>query len=136
MSEFDYKVSLRIFHPSIDPDELADIVGIEPSVKWKANSLRSTPKGKLLEGVYENTYCSFELPQTHQIELSEFLKKCNNRLESCKKSFHDILKTNGEIEYYIGWFSQKNSGEIFDLELLGQLVNLGVKLSIDVYCPE
>jgi len=135
MESFKYVVSFRIHHPSMDPDLISSKLGLEPQHKWKAGAERKTPKGKPLTGVYEKSFCTFRLKHGKNIELADFLKGYTKKLHKNKRFLKSIRSTGGKLEYFIGWFTDKDSGEVFDLELLEQLVKLGIDLSLAVYGP-
>lgn len=136
MQSFKYKVSFRVHHPSMDPDQISSKLGLEPQYKWAVGAARKTPKGTPLKGVYEASYCAFRLNPAKNVELVDFLKKFNKSLYKHKTFLRSIRSTGGRLEYFVGWFSNKDSGESFDLELLEQLVELGVDLSLAVYSQE
>jgi hypothetical protein len=62
MSPDDFSVTLRIRHPSIDPDELSRRLGIEPQHAWRAGEPRRDDDGELGSGVYRETYWVGLLP--------------------------------------------------------------------------
>jgi len=53
---YSYNLSLRIWHPSINPDDITRELGIQPNRSWKAGRKRTTPKGTPLEGFYQESY--------------------------------------------------------------------------------
>lgn len=133
MYPFRYEVSLRFRHPSLDPDDICRKLGMETKTKWKAGAARKTPTGIPLKGVYETTFCSFRLEHSKNIGLADFLKRCNHKLNKYKEFFDSIRSSGGNLEYFIGWFADKDSGETFDLELLQQVAELGIDLALCVY---
>jgi len=40
MSEYEFTISLRIRHPSVDPRTITETLGIEPQYTWKAGEPR------------------------------------------------------------------------------------------------
>ncbi len=133
MYKFEYDVSLRITHPEMGPENICTKLGMNAWRKWKKGEQRKSSGGTKLEGVNEYTYCCFELKHSKDQELVEFLKKCNEGFCKKKDVFEEIHLTGGNLEYFIGLYSDKNSGAIFDLELLTQLVELKIELSLDFY---
>ena len=129
----DYSVSFRITHPSMNPDVLCKQLRLNAKFKWQAGTQRKTPDGEPLPGVYRDTYCCFELVHPKTVGLSEFLLKHSRKLFKHKDLLHDIRSTGGTLEYFVGWFVDKDSGEVFGLELLKQLTELGIDLSLAVY---
>lgn len=130
---YKYHVSFRIRHPTINSEDICKELGLEAEFKWKAGEERKTPKGQILQGVNEESYCCFQLKPSRNTGLASFLKRNNKKLYRHKKFLDTIRSTGGKLEYFIGWFVDKDSGEIFDLELLKQLVDLGIDFSIAVY---
>ncbi len=133
MNPLKYDVSFRVRHPEMDPEHISEELGLKATYKWKAGTGRKTPKGETLKGTHESTYCSFELQHPQKTGLSDLLKQFNNKLYQHRDFIKSIRVTGGSLEYFVGWYSNKDSGEIFDLELLTQLVELGIDLSIEVH---
>lgn len=132
MNLFKYWVSLRIRHPLMDPDYICSQLDMEAKIKWKVGNERKTPKGRSLIGKYEITYCVFDLEHSETMTLADFLRISNGKLYSHREFLKSIRESGGSLEYYIGWFSKGDSGETFDFELLKQLVDLGIELSIEI----
>jgi hypothetical protein len=133
MYPFRYVVSLRIWHPRITAEAICNRLDCEPRRKWTAGTRRENPEGSPLPGFNETTYCSFDLEHAEEDQLVDFLKNCNDRFYALKDYFEEIRSTGGSLEYFIGWFSDTNSGSTFDVELMSKLVELRIDLSIDFY---
>jgi len=89
MSDYSYSISLRVTHPSIDPDAITQELGIEPSRKWKVGEKRTTPTGTLLEGNRKESYWVAEMHDERRllssnVYLEDYLVKLNNYLEGHK----------------------------------------------------
>ena len=50
MSEYEFTISLRIRHPSVEPHTITETLGIEPQHTWKAGDARRSPAGEALAG--------------------------------------------------------------------------------------
>lgn len=133
MNRYKYDVSLRIRHPEIDPEVICKKLRMKARHKWMSGSQRKTSKGVILDGVYEYSYCSFRLEHSKNLDLIEFLRECNERFYPHKEFFKHIRSSGGTIEYFIGWYFNGNSGEVFDLNLLSQMTELNIDLSLDIY---
>lgn len=127
------ELSLRITHPSIDPDKISTILNLKPSVTHRVGENRKTPKGRQLDGVYTHTYWNYKLPNDSIESLSNLIDSMNQRLVENKKFLVDLVEAGGEIEYFIGCFSPFNIGDTLDWRLLEQCVQLRVNLSLDIY---
>ncbi len=92
-----------------------------------------SPKGVSLGGVYETSYCSFEIPQQTGEELSEMLDRVTNELTPHLELLSKIRACDGRIEFFIGWYSEGNTGDVFSYELMRKLGELGVDMAFDIY---
>ncbi|MDE2447742.1 MAG: hypothetical protein KGO22_02145 [Gammaproteobacteria bacterium] len=54
MSEYEFTVSLRIRHPTIDPATISAMLGIEPQHTWRAGEPRCDPAGAELGGAHHD----------------------------------------------------------------------------------
>jgi len=133
MRKFKYDVSFRVVHPNIDPDEVCNKLNMQAKYKWRVGDRRKTPKGTPLSGVYDYSYCSFLLDQFEEMELIDFLKHWNKKFFNFSDFLNSINSSGGNLEYFIGWYSKGNSGEVFDIDFLKELVKLKISLSIDFY---
>ena len=133
MKKYKYDVSFRVRHPSMDPDLICSTLGLEAKSKWKAGSERKTPKGKPLLGKYEFSFCTFSLKHPKDIHIADFLKFYNKKLNKQKYFLNSVRVSGGSLEYFIGWYTNENCGEVFDVELLKNLVDLGIEISLDIY---
>lgn len=133
MNSFKYDISLRVWHPTLDPDYLSQYLGLTASRKWKAGERRMTPKGDILKGTYEETYCVFSMEHTSSDELVDVVEKMTEKLSVYKTFICDISKSGGKVEYFIGWYSSGNSGQEFSARLIKDLADLDIGLSFDFY---
>ncbi len=129
-----YKVSIRVWHPKMDAEEISNRLGLVASRMWTAGSQRKTPTGTPLDGVYTESYCSFRLEPPDKVGLVDFLKSFSEGLYRRKDFFEEIRSTGGRLEYFIGLFFEVNSGVVFDFDLHSKLAELKIDLSLDLYC--
>lgn len=132
-----YMISLRLTHPSIDPSVFSQTLGLEPQTTWHAGKSRKTPKGTPLEGTYQESFwtCQITEDKWPDKELVEALLEILDQLEPHKEFFHRLVSEGGNAEFFIGWFFDGNSGDVFDQKILARLVDLKINLSFDIYPP-
>ncbi len=130
---FHFEVSLRITHPTIDPTEVTRELSIEPSCRYKVGDRRATPKGNPLPGFNECSGWFYRLPQDADASLPVVLRGMNLQLFKSRSYLESLQSTGGTIEYFIGWFSEFNSGEVFDWQLLKECAALRINLAFDIY---
>jgi hypothetical protein len=136
MNPFKYAVSLRIRHPTMDPDEITRRLFLRPFASWKAGDPRKAIDGTVLEGLRESSYWTYRARPGSEMELSAFLLEFTSALEAHRAFLADIRATGGVVEYFIGWFSGWNSADTLTFQLLDLLAKLQIDLALDIYCDD
>lgn len=131
--KFNYSVSLRIFCDLPNLDQLCRASGFEPKVLHLIGSQRLSLKGLPMEGSYPRSFCSIPIEIQPGEELSEFLLRKCDEFESNDHIFKEINLSGGRCEFFIGWYSVGNTGDVFSSELLSKIGRLGIDISLDVY---
>ncbi|MFZ0500777.1 MAG: DUF4279 domain-containing protein [Steroidobacteraceae bacterium] len=67
MSEYEFTVSLRIRHPTIDPPTITAALGLQPQHSWRAGEPRCDPAGTELGGAYRDSYWLGRLMEEPQL---------------------------------------------------------------------
>lgn len=140
MYPYRYAVSLRIWHPTILPDDITEKVGLQLRRKWKVGESRATPQGDTLKGINKQTYWTASLHKgknlsSRRCALEDFLIAQVSKLKKSERYFRHIRKTGGHIEFFVGLFCNKNMGAEITSSLLTSMGHLGIDLSLDIY-PE
>lgn len=127
-----YKVSIRLRHPTMDPDEISLCLNIEPSITWRSGDQRRTREGEILEGLYDHTYWVGTLTgdRTSQ-SLIDTLEHYLRNLETRADFMRRFNETGGSAEFFIGWFG--SGGATFAWNLLERCAYLRIELGMDVY---
>ena len=131
--QFDYSVSLQVKHPNLNPTAIATELGLEASHSWAAGQPRQTPNGTALSGVRSESYCKFEIASGTDGELASCLRNVLNHLKSRGEYLRSIRSSGGLLLFYIFWYPNGDTGEVFPTSLLQDMVDLGIELGINVY---
>lgn len=127
-----YKITLRVTHPSLDSKRIGNELGLAPKFAYTAGDKKITPKGTEVPGIRKESFWSHEIDTAEEpIELA--IMRVTASLAEMKDFLRHIYETGGHVEYFIGWFSAKNSGFVLAHSLLGQLSDMGIDLSFDIY---
>lgn len=126
-------VSLRITSPAITADEIASLVGLDPSRHWNVGEARTTPKGQVLEGARKTSYATFRLVDKQRAWLSEVISTYERELADRAAVLEEIRNAGGTTELFVGWFLERSGGDTLPSALLRALGSLGLDLSLDVY---
>jgi hypothetical protein len=138
MQQYSYSIAVRIWHPSIKPEEITRAFNIQPKYFSEAGQPRKTPKGKLLEGVYRESYWSAD-PFSHGAYSSaddlveDVLTEVLQVLESHKIFIQKLRGESARVLLQVSSFSRRNYAFQFSPELLGRCAALGICLVHDVY---
>jgi len=138
MQNFSFVVALRIWHPSIDPEDISVALNLKPERQWKVGEARTTAKGRSLGGVQAETYW-FTDPFNH----GEYLSHQDQvedvffdvlRLLAPKKEFLNLLSTQGaRAHLQVSTHSNRNYALVLPPELLHECSELGLSLVHDTY---
>ena len=138
MHPYTYSISLRLHHPSIDPAEITQALGLKPKRAWKAGDTRQTPKGMPLEGIYRESYWYTDLIQDgeHSSEgtlIEEYLDYFAKQLAPSRDFFARIRSEGGRVELSIGLYNDRNFGFELPPSLLSAAADIGLSLLFDIY---
>ena len=136
-THYSYAVGLRIEHPQIDPSEITANLGILPKRAFRVGEPRTGPKGSPLPGLNKSSYWVAEVCEGdfREAELALVLDKLLDSYTPFKEFFRSIRRTGGQIEIFVGWFFDHNSGDVFSFSLLQKFADLQIDLSLDIYEP-
>src|SRR5213082_491937 len=128
---FEYEVALQVWHPSADSSDIIQQIGRTAGASYAAGEQRRSLSGSPLEGVYRESYCLFRLGDGEDGDLARFLEARVAELAPLKPVFAQLRATGGKIMFGILW-TEGSTGEVFDVDLLAGIANLGVDLGIEV----
>jgi hypothetical protein len=137
MSEYEFTLSLRIRHPSIEPAEITRNLGIEPQHTWRAGDPRRDIAGAELSGTYRESYWMGRLMLKPELAAdqvgveSEVLRT----LALLRRAFGFLvtLKAEGGVaELHVSIFARDDFNLEFLPESLSLLGRLGLTVAIEV----
>jgi len=138
MSEYEFTISLRLRHPSIDPSEITQTLGLTPQHTWKAGDARRGPGGGTLEGVYRESYWMGRLmhepaQSSAQVSVESVLLQTLAQLRRSHGFLERLDADGGIAELHVSLFARED----FQLELSAQSLNLlgrlGLAITLDIH---
>ena len=142
MSDYEFTISLRILHPTIEPSTITQTLGIEPQHSWKAGDPRRSPAGGELEGVFRQSYWTgrlMEKPQlsSERLSVESVLVQILSQLRRAHDFLEQLNTDGGVAELLVSLYARENfrldlSAE--SLALLGRL-RLAVVLEVHPHSP-
>jgi hypothetical protein len=138
MSDYEFTLSLRIRHPSIEPAVITQKLGIEPLHTWRAGDPRLGPAGELLEGTYRGSY--WMGPLTHEPALSSdqvtaetVLLQALAQLRRSSDFLAGLSAAGGVAEVYVSMFAREDFRLELSSESIALLGKLGLAVTFDVH---
>jgi hypothetical protein len=142
MSEYEFTVSLRIRHPTIDPATISATLGIEPQHTWRAGEPRCDPAGAELGGAHHDSYWMGRLmdePQlsSDKVSVERVILKTLSQLRRAQPFLEQLNAEGGVAEFLVSLYARED----FRLELpsdsltlLGRM-HLAVALDVHPHSP-
>jgi hypothetical protein len=133
-SKLDFRISLRVFHPTMAADDILVVLRLEPAIVHSVGDPRVNPKGVRLEGVYDRTYVCFPLDAHRAATLEETLERVlEGPLAGTDDLTAKLVSSGGTVEFFIGLFCEGNSGIELDAGLLKRLAEKSLSLGFDIH---
>lgn len=138
MSEYEFTVSLRIRHPTIDPAMISAMLGIQPQHTWRAGEPRCDPSGAELGGAHHDSYWMGRLmddPQlsSDSISLERVILKTLSQLRRSQPFLEQLDAEGGVAELLVSLYARDD----FRLELpsdsLTLLGRMHLAVALDVH---
>ncbi|HEX7418186.1 MAG TPA: DUF4279 domain-containing protein [Steroidobacteraceae bacterium] len=141
MNTYEFTVSLRIRHPSLDPAEITRGLEMEPKNAWKAGAPRRTPGDEPLHGTYRETYWSAPLGEdswrrSSPIALEPFLLNHLRLLGVHADFLKQLITDGGSCELFVGLAGRGEFGLEMPPSLLRLLADVHCTLTFDIYPDE
>lgn len=133
MTDEAFVISLRIAHPSVTQEAIASSLGMSPYIAHSVGTARTTPKGRPLDGIYKETYCSFNLVSKQPGYFIDGIRALLPLIDPHKKYFRELRDTGGRVELYVGVFLEESSGFVFSIEDMSAFVDACVDISVDYH---
>lgn len=131
--EYRFFLALFIVHPTLVPDEISKILGMDPHVAHCVGAPRRTPKGTPLSGTYADTRWRHRTEHVIKDQwFSSELSRLIDALEPHKAFFSEVKSTGGTASIVIQFMDGFLSDELSSVTL-ARLVELDLSLGIECY---
>ncbi len=127
-------VELFIVHPTMPPEEITAVLGLEAHFEHRVGDLRKTPKGTSLKGQYRDTrwrHCiRYELKDQW---FADKITMLVDRLAPHRAFLHRVRATGGEAEIIVQFLGDGYLGDNVPLETLAKMAELQLDLGIECF---
>jgi Domain of unknown function (DUF4279) len=137
MSDYEFTMSLRIRHPSVEPAEITRILGLEPQHTWRAGDTRRDASGDQLGGSYRESYWIARLMAEPELSSSGVgvETELTRTVAHLRKSFEflqGLRAEGGEVELLVSLFARQDFRLELEPDSLAVLARLGVTVALEV----
>jgi len=131
--EYRFFLGLFIVHPTLVPDEISKILGMEAHVAHCVGAPRRTPKGTPLSGTYADT--RWRHSTEHVIKDQRFASELSRLIDALEphKAFFANVKSNGGTASIVIQFMDGFLADQLSSVTLARLVELDLSLGIECY---
>jgi Domain of unknown function (DUF4279) len=138
MSAYEFTVSLRIRHPTMDPSRITETLGVNPQHTWRAGDPRRDPGGGELEGMHRDSYWMGRLmddPQlsSQSVSVEGMLLQTLVQLERSRQLFERIQAEGGVAELHVSLFARTNFRLELPADSLASLGRLGLAIALEIH---
>ena len=138
MSEYEFTVSLRIRHPTIDPATITATLGIQPQHVWQAGEPRCDPAGAELGGAYHDSYWMgrlMEEPQlsSNTISVESVILKTLSLLRRVQPFLEQLSADGGVAELHVSLYAREDFRLELPADSLTLLSRLRLAVALDVH---
>jgi hypothetical protein len=142
MSEYEFTVSLRIRHPTIDPTTISTTLGIQPQHAWRAGQPRCDSAGAELGGAHHDSYWMGRLMDEPQlssdgVSVERVILRILSQLRRAESFLEQLNAEGGVAELLVSLYARDD----FRLELPSDSLtslsrmHLGVALDVHPHSP-
>lgn len=124
------QTSLRIWHPTLTPEEITDTLGLEPWSFVAAGS--NAPHGRRSS----QTYWTAHLGTDTATSLEESMESIAGVVADNRAFLRDVRSTGGRSEVFVGIFLNGDMGDVLAPGVLRALGDAEVGLALSAYLPE
>jgi hypothetical protein len=136
MNPYRTQLSLRMWHPEADLSEFCRKAGLTPKVFWTKGDPRMTPKGRMLGGVRDSSYCLVNFGPASDIDLIEKIEAALAALSPHRADIERLVSTGGRITFSVAWFLEADTGKAIEWHTLGRMHELRIGFDFYLYVPE
>jgi hypothetical protein len=138
MSEYEFTVSLRIRHPTIDPATVTATLGVQPQHTWRAGLPRCDSAGAELGGAHRDSYWMGRLMDEPQlssdgVSVEAVILETLSHLRRAQSFLEQLNAEGGVAELLVSLYARED----FRLELpsdsLTLLGRLHLAIALDVH---
>jgi len=136
MGDYTYNLTLWVKHSDADLSDVPLRLGLPARRLWRKGDIRVAPNGRVQGGVHPHSYCGIPIGENQQRDLPKGLRNALDLLKPHALYLDELWRKGVDVRFFVGWFSDFNSGDCFDWEILRDMAQLHISLDLDFYAPD
>lgn len=138
MSEYEFTISLRIRHPTIDPATISARLGIESQHTWRAGEPRCDPAGADLGGTHHDSYWMGRLMDEPQlssatVSVERVIQKTLSQLRRSQSFLTQLHAEGGVAELLVSLYAREDFRLELPADALRLLGRMHLAIALDVH---
>ena len=138
MSEYEFTVSLRIRHPTIDPANITASLGIQPQHAWRAGQPRCDSAGAEFGGAHHDSYWMgrlMEQPQlsSNSVSVEGVILKTLTHLRRAQAFFEQLSTEGGVAELLVSLYAREDFRIELPADSLALLGRMHLAIAVDIH---
>lgn len=138
MSEYEFTISLRIRHPTIDPATISATLGIQPQHTWRAGQPRRDSAGAELGGTHHDSYWMGRLMDAPQlssdsVSVERVLLTTLSQLRRAQSFLEHLNADGGVAELLVSLYARDDFRLELPADSLTLLGRLHLAIALDVH---
>lgn len=138
MSEYEFTISLRIRHPTVDPASITAALGIQPQHTWRAGQPRCNAAGAELGGAHRDSYWMGRLmdePQlsSERVSVEGMILKTLSNLRRALSFLEQLHAESGVAELHVSLYARDDFRIELPSDCLTLLARLHLAIALEVH---
>lgn len=138
MSDYEFTVSLRIRHPTVDPATITATLGIQPQHTWRAGQARRDAAGVELGGAHHDSYWMGKLMDEPQLSsesasVEGVILRTLNNLRRVQSYLEKLNSEGGVAELHVSLYARDDFQVELPSDALALLARLHLAVALHVH---
>jgi hypothetical protein len=133
MEEEKYLLSVRLWHPTLQAEEIAKNIEGIPCTAHTVGENFITPSGTITDRINKETYVVYYFRNTQKNDLYDALEIANSFLYDNINYFSEFKKSGGRCDYYITIVSRKMYAFVLDPKIINDCAKLGIEIWVEIF---
>jgi hypothetical protein len=128
-----FSIVLLIRHPSMDPKDISEALGLTPHSSWKAGEPRLTPRGTVLPGPHKLSSWNHIRQWAGDHSFAKEVENFVLELSVNRDFFTKLASEQARCELFVQLPGDASQGDSLSPSVLRQIHDLGLYFGVEVF---